>query len=82
MQTYEWQPIKTAPKDGTKFLVWIRGGGSVELAIAWKDERDPEVWQVQHLPLLGVRRDYLHSDKFREVSWMPFPDPFVATPMA
>lgn len=26
MSTTEWQPIKTAPKDGTKFLAYCEGG--------------------------------------------------------
>lgn len=71
----EWQPMESAPQDGTKFLVWQSGGGTYEIAIAWFDERDPDVWQVQNLPLLGVRRDHLWTSRYWNVLWMPFPLP-------
>lgn len=69
----EWQPIKTAPKDGSRFLVWVRGFGTYEIAVAWHDPADPDVWQVQNLPGLGVRRDFLDAYRGHQVSWMPLP---------
>jgi hypothetical protein len=70
----DWQDITSAPSDGSRFLVWIAGGGDYELGVAWKDPRDPEVWQFMNLPLLGVRRDHLWGTRHRQIRWMPFPD--------
>ena len=32
----EWQPIETAPKDGTEFQAWVRGSDG---AMSWWDPR-------------------------------------------
>jgi hypothetical protein len=54
-----WQPIETAPKDGTVVLIWSPSRGA---CAAWKKGRgwhtEPGVYHVS-----------------RPTHWMPLPDP-------
>jgi hypothetical protein len=68
----EWQPIGTAPKDGTPILVWgkctgeIRGEYRYQSAVVaeWSDLG--EEWQMD-TDTYGVSVDATH--------WMPIPEP-------
>ena len=59
----KWQPIETAPKDGTRFLVyWL---GRVDIArwnIEYKD------WQM------SPNEDFLFGDD-KITHWIPLPEP-------
>ena len=66
----EWQPIETAPRDGTHILAawlpamfprWVRE------AIMWKDGEWVTTWS--HEPISSRPRH-----------WMPLPDPPAPTP--
>lgn len=58
----EWQPIETAPRDGTKILVWVPDGGESEATTAW--------WLLME-GWCDVRCVQLHYPSH----WMPLPVP-------
>lgn len=59
----QWQPIETAPKDGTRILVWSQEyGGRGPLVLFWMDEH----WR-EPANLLSLRVPPTH--------WMPIPPP-------
>lgn len=58
----EWQPIETAPKDGTVILAYVSGGHHA--LVAWND--DWEDWL--HLP-------WHESMPAVITHWMPLPAP-------
>ena len=54
-----WQPIETAPKDGTEVLLWVDCLDRV--LAAWKDGRWVETWDDNPLA-------------FSPTCWMPLPE--------
>lgn len=70
----DWQPIETAPKDGTDILVTVGTGGRCHV-VAWLDEHgEPSAeygwWRVddnKHGPYSLRGASPTH--------WMPLPDP-------
>ena len=61
MKSFEWQPIETAPKDGTAILaVWVKSGTPEELS------EEPRI-------LRRVWFDGLHTYS-EPTHWMPLPD--------
>lgn len=70
----EWQPIETAPKDGSDVLLYfpLEGlkGWSRVVICHWRtigDERGHWVWQDR-----AVRG---YSDAYKPTHWMPLPEP-------
>jgi len=63
----EWQPIETAPKDGTGILVCDAAiaGGSMNV-VSYTNEDWPQVWETQEFSVY-------HVDAFTH--WMPLPEP-------
>ncbi len=62
----EWQPIETAPKDGTPFLAaFDRGQIGVMYWESWGDEPDEGSW----------RGHWFEHDEDRATHWMPLPKP-------
>lgn len=59
-----WQPMETAPKDGSHILVWRDSG--VHL-VRWKRVGDDGFWDEWHVPLRNLSIQPTH--------WMPLPDP-------
>lgn len=60
----EWQPIETAPKDGTSVLV-VGAYGYVLMA-RWKEmTRVPSRWESYGLGAI----------RFEPTHWMPLPEP-------
>ena len=66
----EWQPIETAPKDGTPILTYSCGcsyQNEAMLVVWWSDEKSErsgygwEAYEVSHM----IAPDY----------WMPLPNP-------
>lgn len=52
----EWQPIETAPKDGTAILAWPVAYGDVEI-VSWLGRRKLDgIWSVKHLSLRACER--------------------------
>lgn len=82
----EWEAIETAPKDGTRFLVfcpeddefkagittgyWVTGSPSVKFI----PTEDPDLWRrkVTENPRLELEGNW---NAFDATHWMPLPDP-------
>jgi hypothetical protein len=68
----EWQPIETAPKDGTDILVAdYRVAGGFMNVVAYTDEDFPNVWETQEFLAY-------HHEAFTH--WMPLPNPPITNP--
>jgi hypothetical protein len=74
----DWQPIKTAPKDGTEFIAWGYYNGTIDSMPSgptwtglrwWVDHQYPKGIWSQTLP--GPMR----SGSFHPTHWMPLPAP-------
>jgi len=65
----EWQPIDTAPKDGTAILIWpakssFYGDDTISYIVRWQD------WKGCWIEASG--EEY---DTFYPTHWMPLPAP-------
>jgi len=75
-EALQWQPIETAPKDGTTILVWFRQHGA--MTVCWGDRdynhtSEYAIWLVddhKHGPY--PVRGYSRGD---DTHWMPLPPP-------
>ena len=68
----DWQPIETAPKDGTRILLW----DTDEVVIAkWDDISmgGAEGWQIAVVNMLSGLKHY--EAAFNPTHWMPLPEP-------
>lgn len=70
-----WQPIETAPRDGTEVLVWCSRNNEMYVCVYYKkadDDKAPSPW-------LYAVSDYYQTDPYHVVSnpthWMPLPPP-------
>ena len=63
----EWQPIETAPKDGTPILIW---DGEIQYVCAWV-QRTPGDWRW-----FEFDGEFYHS--YKPTHWMPLPEPPLA----
>lgn len=57
----EWQPIETAPKDGTDILVGFAGQDRPPVVVGWFDD-----W---------LEYDSVNILKGKPTHWMPLPEP-------
>lgn len=63
----QWQPIETAPNDGTEFLAYRRG----KVATAYRVPRDDcEMWVFG-----GSSAAVEHFPSIKPTHWMPLPQP-------
>jgi hypothetical protein len=68
----DWQPIETAPKDGTRILLWdtdeavIAKWGEISMGGA-------EGWQIAVVNMVGDVNYY--EAAFNPTHWMPLPEP-------
>src|SRR4051794_12290144 len=70
MSTAEWQPIETAPRDGTSILVCRDNGCGWDYAVVWWwDEGGDYPWVIGNIP-----NDDAIADG-RPEYWMPLPAP-------
>lgn len=66
----DWQPMSSAPRDGTRVVVWFKSGGPV---VAFKDSPDAETW-VRHLGFgKSAYWPEIHDDYAQ--AWLPLPPP-------
>jgi hypothetical protein len=68
----DWQPIETAPKDGTRILLW----DTDEAVVAkWDDISmgGAKGWQIAVVKLIGDVNYY--EATFNPTHWMPLPEP-------
>lgn len=63
----QWKPIKSAPKDGARLLVYESGIG--QFCARWCDIADG-FWEFDPLP-----DAYYDTTEVRPTHWMPLPDP-------
>ena len=71
----EWQPIETAPKDGTSFLGWD-GKYVTEMIWASHEDDDGHVgWCCAGFSYGGVLYDLHYLPLGEPTHWMPLPDP-------
>jgi hypothetical protein len=61
----DWQPIETAPKDGTRILVW--DSYDDETVVFWSSS--VKDWR------LNVAGSYAEDDCHTFTHWMPLPEP-------
>jgi hypothetical protein len=62
-----WQPMETAPKDGTNVLVCWHDGATASMFAVGHNLGDGRRWQNTH--------DWLHNERSWPTHWMPVPDP-------
>lgn len=67
MSEQVWQPIETAPKDGTSILVAAPGGVVTEASWSSRDNG----W----FDAYGLREDPWEGNKLHPTHWMPLPEP-------
>jgi hypothetical protein len=63
----KWQPIETAPKDGTKFLALMRGGNG-DIEIAFHTDGEYGGFRVDSYAPTMINEDWM-------THWMPLPKP-------
>jgi hypothetical protein len=67
----EWQPIATAPKDGTPIDLWISGSNR-----RFADCRFHRgMWQHWWMDCFGSGMDWQSLDSHKPTHWMPLPTP-------
>lgn len=68
----EWQPIETAPKDGTEILVWAKEGRRCARWVPG-NHRHKQGWADW---IEDADEDYLSEIVYlHPTDWMPLPDP-------
>lgn len=71
----EWQPIETAPRDGTPFLAWDAGdtfqAGCVCFAEFW--DADDEGNEAEFVIISNANGECNEPPEFTH--WMPLPNP-------
>jgi len=71
----EWQPIETAPKDGTSFLGWD-GKYVTEMIWASHEDDDGHVgWCCAGFSYGGVLYDLHYTPLGEPTHWKPLPEP-------
>lgn len=70
-QAPEWQPIETAPKDGTEVLLYLDAPWSKIEKARWYEPW--KNWQVGEIPEDPIRDEYCGIGSSIPTHWMPLP---------
>lgn len=76
-----WQPIETAPKDGTEFQAWLYGDphpAAARFANGWWEPRcrfDPESGAIQVWGRIDYDQEGWEDYYPTRLLWMPLPSP-------
>ena len=84
----QWQPIETAPKDGTEVLLAFDGAFKSHVAQAWYSDgvERPALWVIGSILLDALQAEYLPGTPcavglnpeghkiIRPSKWMPLPE--------
>jgi hypothetical protein len=65
----KWQPIETAPQDGTWVLLACGSGGDGWVVAGWLDTEHGGYWHVNE------HWTDAHSSPIYPTHWMPYPEP-------
>ncbi len=72
----EWQPIETAPKDGTVILAFVLGA-SIPSIVSWVTYRRESRWCIE--PETFMEDDHFDefwtATRYEPTHWMPLPTP-------
>lgn len=77
----EWQPIETAPKDGTKFLAMLSNGWYEILSSPVEMDGYYDWWSAMggvDIPIVESHpknTDWSKSNTILATHWMPLPEP-------
>lgn len=66
----DWQPIETAPKDGTRFIGWNKAHGLHECFVPENTRHYKRVTAIY-----GARTSNSNTVWFSPTNWMPLPEP-------
>lgn len=67
----QWQPIETAPKDGTRIHAW---NGDYQTTIYWYRAPKPP-YQPGWAQVQGLRDEFYDDGMWNPTHWMPLPAP-------
>jgi len=78
-----WQPISTAPKDGTLFLCWVKAVRYLDTGEGWQDQQDVSQVDFCQWRTVADAPDGGYFDPFcgqiadaqHVTHWMPIPPP-------
>lgn len=72
-----WQPIETAPKDGTEVLLWFAQFETRRIGawMPWGDSSYPFLWQDCHGGNLHRPWKYEDENYDYPTHWHPLPEP-------
>lgn len=68
-----WQPIETAPKDGSEMLIWLGAPWSRVEKACWYEPWSN--WQAGAFPIDPARDDFHGIGRSVPTHWMPLPAP-------
>lgn len=77
-----WQPMATAPKDGTPIGIWTRGGSLVKAVWTWGIDEEPETGEPRSAWVAAREGEHpfdweegvCRSDSDQPALWIALPD--------
>jgi len=73
LEDRQWRPLETAPRDGTRILVYFKRHGWLTAAWTSPENSSFEIWCVDDFKFGPYAiRGYIETDV---LGWMPLPEP-------